>query len=181
VLEYALRFDADSLDDLALVRESQDYRCPLLVVPAGVSFEPPLALEGEVVFSCLKGAQDGRGLVLRVFNPGSVPATARVVGAGAIERCRLDESPGQTVGGDTIEVAPGQIATLRLRAPVHRYGNVFGGSACDRLAGSASRHAAESSTASMLVANCSPAPTAAVRAGERFRKSGQPVEVLGAG
>ena len=66
-----------TLDDVALLRASQDYRCPFLAVPAAVQFEPPLRLEGEVVFSCLKGAEDGDGLIMRVFNPGSEPGDAR--------------------------------------------------------------------------------------------------------
>jgi mannosylglycerate hydrolase len=117
LFEYALRFDADELDDAALLRASQDYRCPLLVVPAGVDFAPPLQFEGDVVFSCLKGAEDGNGLVLRVFNPGSSAASARVAGPRASERLRLDESPGTAVAaGDSVEIAPGEIATLRLSA-----------------------------------------------------------------
>jgi alpha-mannosidase len=116
VLEYALRFDADELDDLALLRESQDYRYPYLVLPSGVQFEPPLELEGEVVFSCLKGAEDGDGLVMRVFNPGGEPTTARVLGAVAVERLRLDESGASPVPGGQVELGAGEIATLRLRA-----------------------------------------------------------------
>ncbi len=114
-LDYALRFDADELDDVALLRESQDYRRPFMIVPAGVQFEPPLALEGEVVFSCLKGAEDGDGLVMRVFNPRSEVATARVLGPVAVDRVRLDESSGRPVANGVVEVGPGEIATLRLR------------------------------------------------------------------
>jgi alpha-mannosidase len=116
VLEYALRFDADELDDVALLRASQDYRGDFLVVPSGVEFEPPLRLEGEVVFSCLKGAEDGDGLVLRVFNPRSEPATARILGPVTVERLRLDESGGSPLPDSAIEVGPGEIATLRLRS-----------------------------------------------------------------
>jgi len=116
VLEYALRFDADRLDEVALLRASQDYRCPFLVVPSEVEFEPALRLEGEVVFSCLKGAEDGDGLVMRVFNPRSEATAARVLGAVAVERVRLDESGGSPVASGVVDVGPGEIATLRLRA-----------------------------------------------------------------
>ena len=88
MLEYALRLDADRLTDGALVRSGQDYRTDFL---AGDPFEPPLALEGDVVFSCLKGAEDGDGLVLRLVNPGREPTTAAVRGA-ALRRLRLDET-----------------------------------------------------------------------------------------
>jgi mannosylglycerate hydrolase len=114
-LEYALRFDADELDDVTLLRASQDYRCPFLTLPAGVQFEPPLSLEGEVVFSCLTGAQDGDGLVLRVFTPGPEPTTLRVLGPATIDRVRIDESGGRPLTGSAVDVGSGEIATLRLR------------------------------------------------------------------
>jgi alpha-mannosidase len=116
VLEYAIQFGADDLDDVALLRASQDYRAHFLVTSPGVQFEPPLELEGEVVFSCLKGAEDGDGVILRVFNPGSDATTARVLGAVSAERVRLDESGRAPLADGAVEVGPGEIATLRLRA-----------------------------------------------------------------
>jgi mannosylglycerate hydrolase len=116
VLEYALLFDADQRSDVALLRASQDYRSPLLIVPTGADFGPPLTLDGDVVFSCLKGAEDGDGLILRVFNPGSAPASLRVGGAVSIERLRLDETCAEPLAERVAEVGVGEIATLRLRA-----------------------------------------------------------------
>ena len=115
-LEYAIRFDGDQLDDTELLRASQDYRCPFLVVPSGVEFEPPLALEGDVVYSCLKGAEDSTGLIARVFNPGSHAATARVIGPVTVDRVRLDETGSTPVPSRVVQVGPGEIATLGLRA-----------------------------------------------------------------
>jgi alpha-mannosidase len=115
VLEYALLFDADQRSDAALLRASQDYRSPLLIVPTGADFGPPLTLDGDVVFSCLKGAEDGDGLILRVFNPGSAPASVRVEGAVSIERLRLDETCAEPLAEPVVEVGVGEIATLRLR------------------------------------------------------------------
>ncbi len=115
VLDYALRLDADELDDVALVRESQDYRSPFLVLPQRVQFDPPIRLEGEVVYSCLKGAEDGDSLVMRAFNPASEATTARVLGPVEAERLRLDESGGVPLEGGTVDVGPGEIVTLRLR------------------------------------------------------------------
>ena len=108
VLEYALRFDADLLTDAALVRAGQDYRTDFLV---GDPFEPPLALDGDIVFSCLKGAEDGDGVVLRVFNPNATAERLDLHGFRAA-RIRLDEEAGASGG---LELAPGEIATFRLR------------------------------------------------------------------
>jgi alpha-mannosidase len=106
VLEYALRFDGEELSNSALLQASQDYRTDFL---RGDPFEPPLELGGDVVFSCLKGAEDGNGLVLRVFNPNAQPEALTVnVPAG---RIRLDEEADADGG---LELAPGEIATFRL-------------------------------------------------------------------
>ncbi len=111
MLEYALRLDADRLTDAALVRSGQDYRTDFLT---GDPFEPPLALDGDVVFSCLKGAEDGGGLVLRLVNPGREPATATVVGGATLRRLRLDETDDLGESPGTIELAPHEIVTLSL-------------------------------------------------------------------
>jgi alpha-mannosidase len=104
VFEYALRFDGGELSDAGLVRASQDYRTDFL---RGDPFEPPLELGGDVVFSCLKQADDGQGLVLRVFNPNPQPETLEL--SLPATRIRLDE--GETVDGG-LELAPGEIATF---------------------------------------------------------------------
>jgi 2-O-(6-phospho-alpha-D-mannosyl)-D-glycerate hydrolase len=106
VLEYALRFDGGELSDAALVRASQDYRTDFL---RGDPFEPPLELGGDVVFSCLKGAEDGDGLLLRVFNPNPQPEAVTL--SLPARRIRLDEE--EPVDGG-LELAPGEIATFKL-------------------------------------------------------------------
>ena len=108
VFEYALRFDADELSDAALRRAGQDYRTDFLV---GDAFEPPLAVGGDIVFSCLKGAEDGDGLVLRVFNPNANSEQVSLEGVDA-QRIRLDEEE-DLAGG--FELAPCEIASFRLR------------------------------------------------------------------
>jgi 2-O-(6-phospho-alpha-D-mannosyl)-D-glycerate hydrolase len=115
-LEYALLPDADTLDDTELLRAAQDYRCGFLVSPHAVDFDPPLELEGEVVFSCLKGAEDGDGLVLRCFNASRSAATARVVGDVSVSGTRLDETGERSLRDATVELRGGEVATLRLRA-----------------------------------------------------------------
>jgi alpha-mannosidase len=109
VFEYALRFDGDELSDAALLRGAQDYRTDFLT---GDAFEPPLTVEGDVVFSCLKGAEDGDGLVLRVFNPNPAPARVQIDGAAA-HRIRMDEEADLDTG---FELMPGEIASFRLVA-----------------------------------------------------------------
>jgi alpha-mannosidase len=104
VFEYALRFDGDELSNAALVRASQDYRTDFL---RGDPFEPPLELGGDVAFSCLKQAEDGNGLVLRVFNPNPRPEALEL--SLPARRIRLDEEA-EPAGG--LELTPGEIATF---------------------------------------------------------------------
>ncbi len=118
VCEYALVPGADALDDIVLMREAQDYRCGFLTVPTAVELAPPLALKGEVMFSCLKGAEDGDGLILRCFNPARSPASAQIAGELAVSQTRLDETGEQALPDGVVRLNPSQIATLRLRGPV---------------------------------------------------------------
>jgi alpha-mannosidase len=106
VFEYALRFDGETLSDAALVRASQDYRTDFL---HGDPFEPPLELSGDVVFSCLKQAESGTGLVLRAFNPNSRPEALTL--SLPARRIRLDEE--EDVDGG-LELASGEIATFLI-------------------------------------------------------------------
>ncbi|MGH2884924.1 MAG: alpha-mannosidase, partial [Solirubrobacteraceae bacterium] len=71
--EYALLPGADALDDAELLRASQDYRYGFLVTPQPVRIDPPLSIKGDFVFSCLKGAEDGDGLILRCYNAKASP------------------------------------------------------------------------------------------------------------
>jgi len=100
------RLDGDGLSNAALVRASKDYRTDFL---RGDPFESPLELAGDVVFSCLKGAEPGGGLVLRVFNPNAQPEALTL--SVPARRIRLDEDEGVDGG---LELAPGEIATFQL-------------------------------------------------------------------
>jgi alpha-mannosidase len=106
VFEYALRFDGERLSDAELVRASQDYRTDFL---AGDPFDAPLRIEGDVVFSCLKGAESGRGVVLRLFNPNARPEQVSLTLPA--RRIGLDEERDATGG---LELAPGEIATFLI-------------------------------------------------------------------
>ena len=120
VLEYALLPGADALDDTELLRAAHDYRTGLVVVAQEVDFDPPLRLEGDVVFSCLKGAEDGDGLILRCFNATSSAVSARVVGDVSVTQTRLDETGERSLGDGGVQLRPGEIATLRVRAGAAR-------------------------------------------------------------
>jgi alpha-mannosidase len=114
IFEYALMDDADRLSDAALIRAGQDYRTEFLT---GDPFQPPVAVEGDVVFSCLKGAEDGDGVVLRLFNANPGPERISVDGPAEVTRIRLDEERA-TRGG--LELQPGEIATFLLRRSLVR-------------------------------------------------------------
>ena len=109
--EYALLPDADSLDDTQLLRASQDYRHGFLITGEAAEFDPPLTIDGDVLFSCLKGAEDGDGLILRVFNANDTPARIEIAGEVSVTGARLDESP----AGRDDTLHPHEIATFRLR------------------------------------------------------------------
>ena len=109
--EYALLPDADSLDDTELLRASQDYRHGFLITEEAAEFDPPLSIVGDVVFSCLKGAEDADGLILRVFNANDTPARIEIAGEVSVTGARLDESP----AGRDDALHPHEIATFRLR------------------------------------------------------------------
>jgi alpha-mannosidase len=116
-LEYALLPGTDALDATALLRASYDYRYPFVLAPAGTRFDPPLSIDGNVVVSCLKGAEDGDGLILRCFNPTDSPTSARVTGDVTVSVTHLDETltAAQPADDGAIELRPGQIGTFRLR------------------------------------------------------------------
>ena len=107
MFEYAVRLDAHELTDSALVRAGQDYRTDFLT---GDPFAPPFTIHGDVVFSALKGAEDGKGIVLRIFNPNARPEEVRIEGVEAA-RIRLDEEAPHAGG---FLLAAGEIATFRL-------------------------------------------------------------------
>jgi mannosylglycerate hydrolase len=114
-LEYALVPNAHALDAVALLRASQDYRFAFVVTPPGVHLDPPLEIEGDAVFSCLKGAEDGDGLILRCFNPTGSATRIHLSGRVSVARTRLDEAPEASGHRDSLELAGGEIGSFRLR------------------------------------------------------------------
>jgi mannosylglycerate hydrolase len=110
VLEYALELGESG--NAELVRRSQDYRFDFADGPPGAELEGPLSVDGAIAFSALKGAEDGNGIVLRVFNPGSDPA--KIALPRPARRCQLDERAVEDAAAPAFTLRPGEIATLRL-------------------------------------------------------------------
>jgi mannosylglycerate hydrolase len=112
VFEYAVELGEPS--DAELVRRSQDYRFDFVQGAPGAELESPLAaIEGDLVFSALKAAEDGDGVILRGFDAGDA---ARGPGEGPrlpprSRRCRLDESP---LDEAATSLHPGEIVTYKL-------------------------------------------------------------------
>jgi mannosylglycerate hydrolase len=107
VFEYALELGEPG--DAELLRRSQDYRFDFVQGAPGVELESPQeAIEGDLVFSALKAAEDGDGVILRVFAAGG-PAEGPRLPPGS-RRCRLDEA----VEEARAPLRPGEIATYRL-------------------------------------------------------------------
>jgi mannosylglycerate hydrolase len=113
VFEYALALGDPS--DAGLVRASHDYRVDFAAGPAGAVL-PPLAFEGGgFALAALKQAEDGDGLIARVFNPGAEPTSMMITGPGSLERGRLNETGFEPVDPE-LTLRPYELATLRLRS-----------------------------------------------------------------
>jgi mannosylglycerate hydrolase len=127
--EYALALPGD-VDDAQLVRLSHNYRFGLLAGPEGVPAGSMLQVEGDgFALAALKGAEDGDGCVLRVYNPGPEEGAITVQGGIDVEPCRLDEEMeggmpeerltpnGKSHNTPQRHALPGhRIASLRIRA-----------------------------------------------------------------
>jgi mannosylglycerate hydrolase len=112
VFEYAVELGEPP--DAELLRRSQDYRFDFVEGAPGVALESPVgAIAGDLVFSALKAAEDGDGVVLRVFRTGGgAPGGGEGLRLPAgTRRCRLDEIPLENAGA---KLRPGEIASFRL-------------------------------------------------------------------
>lgn len=113
--EYAISLRGDATD-AELLRASLDYRVGLVPGPCGADPAGALSLQGDgFAFAALKGAEDGEGAILRLYNPGSSPSVARVAGPHiVVRRCRLDESCISHEEIETVALRPGEIGTLMI-------------------------------------------------------------------
>lgn len=113
--EYAISLRGQA-EDAALLRAAHDYRTDLAVGPMGVALDGALRLEGDgFAFAALKGAEDGDGVILRLYNPAGAPTPVRVVAPGlAARRCQMDESGTEPEPVETVSIGGGEIVTLRI-------------------------------------------------------------------
>jgi mannosylglycerate hydrolase len=111
--EYAMTL-AD-LRGSAIVRASQDYRFGFVAGPPGIDMGRPIGVRGGACFGALKGADDGEGAVLRLYNPGAEPVPIDVEGTFDLASpSRLDETVAEAIAVGRTELRPGEIVTLRL-------------------------------------------------------------------
>jgi alpha-mannosidase len=113
--EYALRFDAASSSNNDLLRQSADYRTSIAVGPAGAEADDRptlLAVDGDVVATALKPADDGTGAILRVANANGHGEAVGVGGSWVATAVRMDETPLSVE--PAADLRPGEIRTLRV-------------------------------------------------------------------
>jgi mannosylglycerate hydrolase len=113
--EYAISL-RPGLSDADFLRAADDYRYGFTAGPAVANLDGLLKIEGEnFCLSTLKAAEDGQGVILRLFNPGD--ELANVALSGAFERAeivRLDEEPLEGEISKEKAIGPGQIVTWLL-------------------------------------------------------------------
>jgi len=109
-----------AFDAVALRRFSDEQDQPLVAIAAGTGDAPtsaPFTVSGPgVTASVVDVAAGGNVLLIRVFNPGPVAATARIVPASAAARLFLANAEGSSWAptGGTLTLTPGAARTLRL-------------------------------------------------------------------
>jgi 2-O-(6-phospho-alpha-D-mannosyl)-D-glycerate hydrolase len=112
--EYAFTIASEDLADVAMLRASADYRTPLSIGAAGAQTRGLLSVAGDVVVTALKGAEDGEGMILRVFAP--EPTGLSIAADGTLSRARLDETSAD--GDPSAPLRAGEIRTVRIRSTV---------------------------------------------------------------
>ncbi len=118
-LEFRYRYvfsDAPT-DYTALYREQQALQAPTLSTmncgssPVMENPENTPRISGNVVVSCMKPTEDGKGVVIRMFNPSDCAETVSV--SRAAHFCDMNESAGERVPS-AFSVGPWKIITLRM-------------------------------------------------------------------
>jgi alpha-mannosidase len=111
--EYAIVIaNTEDMNDVAMLRASADYRSPMTIGAPGAQMRGLLSVAGDVVVTALKGAEDGEGMILRVFAPGQTGLS--IATDGTLSRVRLDETAAE--GDPTAPLRAGEIRTVRIRS-----------------------------------------------------------------
>ncbi|WP_449464437.1 glycosyl hydrolase-related protein [Tardisphaera saccharovorans] len=112
-------------------QEAEAFTAPLLAIPAGGKVLPSssgsfVSLPQEAVLTSLKPSEDGRGIVIRVYNPTERPIERPMSFAFPVERVLLslmDERDGEEVPvkhvnedipGYLIRLPPGSVETFKV-------------------------------------------------------------------
>ncbi|MBS1368477.1 MAG: hypothetical protein HPZ91_00850 [Lentisphaeria bacterium] len=127
VFDYAYSFYPGPPVPAGLYRELLFLRCdaPLLFQrsqhPSPLPDKPFLRLFGELVFSAMKPAEDGSGIILRLFNPSCEKKSGEAVlrsPAESVSLCTPAEEEYRTLSGHTdripVTAGPFEIVTLKL-------------------------------------------------------------------
>ncbi|MBE0535636.1 MAG: hypothetical protein IH624_08195, partial [Phycisphaerae bacterium] len=120
VFRYAVRPHGGH-DSAAATRFGMERSCPLLAVPAKSSARTPgkWAVRGDgVVCTALKPSDDGKAMIMRLYNVSGRTQTANVgtwLRGMRVWKSNLDEEQLKEVGG--VEMAPWEIVTFRILAP----------------------------------------------------------------
>jgi alpha-mannosidase len=111
---YALCFGERS--ERQLVQAAHDYRFGMPHGPGWIAIDGALTVDGDgAACAALKRAEDGNGLILRLYNPGAGPLEVRVGGAlEGVIRTRLDEHGTEHVPEGALTLGGYELATLRI-------------------------------------------------------------------
>jgi len=113
--EYAITISmTEDPTDVGMLRASADYRTPVSVGAAGAQTRGLVSVAGDVLVTALKGAEDGEGMILRVFAPEQTGLS--IAADGELSRARLDEMPAE--GDPSAPLRAGEIRTVRIRPTV---------------------------------------------------------------
>lgn len=89
---------------------------PLVAVPAGADAAPKSLLAGwafgDAVVQCVKPADDGQGLVVRLYNPTDQPQAVSFPAEAAVIKSDLNETRGEPVTG-ALALVPWDLMTVR--------------------------------------------------------------------
>ena len=123
---YSLLPHPGGWDEGETVRRAWELNVPILTAAGGGRGEPAparsfLSVEGPAILTACKPAEDGRGVILRLYEPHGGRGTVRVAAPRPLERvvaCNLVEEDAEDVASEgsafTFPIGPFQIRTFRV-------------------------------------------------------------------